>query len=85
MAFIHCLEASAHDDVIEVLDMLLQEFFSDAVKADKKARLRSLKDLDAAATLLATACRTLLDPSLADDDLRDSVFARATDPGARKR
>ena len=76
VAFIHCLEASAHDDVIEVLDMLLQEFFSDAVKADKKARLRSLKDLDLAATVLATACRTLLDPDLADDDLRDSVFAR---------
>ena len=76
VAFIHCLEASAHDDVIEVLDMLLQEFFSDAVKADKKARLGSLKDLDASAILLATACRTLLDPSLADDDLRDSVFAR---------
>jgi len=76
VAFIHCLEATAHDDVIEVLDMLLHEFFSNAVKADKKARLRSIKDLDLAATVLATACRTLLDPALADDDLRDSVFAR---------
>lgn len=75
VAFIHCLEASAQDDVIEVLDMLLNEFFSDAVKADKKARLRGIKDLDQAASMLATACRTLLDPALADSDLRDAVFA----------
>jgi TnpA family transposase len=76
VAFIHCLEATAHDDVIEVLDMLLHEFFSDAAKADKKARLRSIKDLDKAATVLATACRTLLDPALVDNELRDTVFAR---------
>jgi hypothetical protein len=54
----------------------LHEFFNDAAKADKKARLRSIKDLDKAATVLATACRTLLDPALADNGLRDIVFAR---------
>ena len=73
-AFIHCLEATAHDDVIEVLDILLHEFFSEAAKADKKARLRSIKDLDKAAIVLATACRTLLDFANADNDLRDIVF-----------
>jgi len=46
VAFIHCLEASAQDDVIEILDALLQEIFNNAAKADRKARLRSLKDLD---------------------------------------
>ncbi|MDD1617099.1 MAG: Tn3 family transposase [Methylococcaceae bacterium] len=76
VAFIHCLEATAHDDVIEVLDMMLHEFFNDAAKADKKSRLRSIKDLDKAATILATACRTLLDPTLADNELLDTVFAR---------
>jgi TnpA family transposase len=75
VAFIHCLEATAQDDVMEVLDRLLHEFFSDAAKADKKARLRSLKDLDQAASVLAVACRTLLDPALADSALRDTVFA----------
>jgi hypothetical protein len=59
VAFIHCLEATAQDDVIEVLDMLLHEFFSNAAKADKKARLRSIKDLDQAATMLATRVRQL--------------------------
>lgn len=74
VAFIHCLEATAQDDVVEMLDMLLHELFNDAVKADKKARLRDIKDLDHAATVLATACRTLLDPALADRDLRNTVF-----------
>lgn len=76
VAFVHCLEATAQDDAIEVLDMLLHEFFSNAVKADKKTRLRSLKDLDQAATVLATACRTFLDPALADGDLLNTVFTR---------
>ena len=76
VAFIHCLEATAQDDVIEVLDLLLHGFFSSALNADKKARLRGLKDLDQAATILATACRTLLDPTLPDGNLRDIVFER---------
>jgi TnpA family transposase len=76
VAFVHCLEATAQDDAVEVLDMLLHEFFSDAAKADKKARLRGIKDLDQAALVLATACRTVLDPALADSDLRDTVFSR---------
>ena len=76
VAFVHCLEATAQDDVIEVLDMLLQEFFNNADKADKKARLRGLKDLDQAATVLAAACRTVLDTQLADSDLRNTLFAR---------
>ena len=76
VAFIHCLEATALDDVVEVLDVLLHEFFNNAVKADKKARLRGIKDLDQAATVLAMACRTLLDPALADRDPLETVFAR---------
>jgi len=75
VAFVHCLEATAQDDVIEVLDLVLHAFFSNAINADKKARLRGLKDLDQAATVLATACRTLLDPALADSELREAVFA----------
>lgn len=38
--------------------------------------MRGIKDLDQAATVLATACRTWLDPALADSDLRDAVFTR---------
>jgi hypothetical protein len=44
-------------------------FDNDDANADKKARLRSIKNLDKAATVLATACRTLLDLALADNGL----------------
>jgi len=37
------LEASAHNGALEVLDALLRDIFNSAEKADKKARLRSLK------------------------------------------
>ena len=76
VAFIHVLEASAQDDAIEVLEMLLHQVFGDAEKADRQARLRSLKDLDAVALMLAQACTLLLDPSVADDELRGYVFER---------
>lgn len=43
--------------------------------ADRKARLRTLKDLDQAASALADACRILLDPDLPDIELRESIYA----------
>jgi len=75
VAFVHCLESTTQDDAIEILDMLLHELFNNAARAEKKARLRSIKDLDKAATVLATVCRNLLDPMHPDDNLRVSVFA----------
>ena len=74
VAFVHCLETSAQDDALDVLEALLRELFSDAVKADKKVRLRTLKDLDQAAATLARACRMLLDPEVKDAELRARVF-----------
>lgn len=75
VAFVHSLEASAQDDALEVLDMLLHELFGAAMKADKKARLRTIKDLDLAASTLAQACAVVLDPSLPDEQLRERLFA----------
>jgi hypothetical protein len=76
VAFVHCLEATAQDDALEVLEALLRDLFSDAVKADKKARLRTLRDLDQAAGTLASACQMLLDTSLSDDRLRSAMFEK---------
>jgi TnpA family transposase len=75
VAFVHNLEASANDDALDVLDLLLRELFNRAQQADRKARLRTLKDLDQAASTLADACRILLDPDLPDIELRKRVFA----------
>ena len=57
VAFVHSLEASAQDDALDVLGMLLRYLFVKAEQADRKARLRTLKDLDQAASTLAQACR----------------------------
>ena len=76
VAFVHCLEASAQDDALEVLEVILRELFGDAVKADRKSRLRSLKDLDEAAATLASACQMLLDDTVPDAELRKQLFAR---------
>ncbi|EGH04931.1 MULTISPECIES: Tn3 family transposase [Pseudomonas syringae group genomosp. 2] len=75
VSFVHSLEASAHDDALDVLDQLLRELFSKAQKEDRKTRQRTLKDLDRAASMLASACRMLLDPSLPDCELRERVYA----------
>lgn len=75
VAFIHSLEASAQDDALEVLEMLLRDLFAKAQQADRKARLRELKDLDQAASTLAEACRMLLDPNLPDEAVRAHVYA----------
>jgi TnpA family transposase len=73
-AFVYSLEATAQDDVLEVFEGLLGDLFGDAEKADKKARLRTLKDLDEATATLVLACRWLIDPDLPDDRVRAKVF-----------
>jgi hypothetical protein len=37
------LEATALDDALDLLDILITEVFSNAVKAGKQARLRTIK------------------------------------------
>jgi hypothetical protein len=56
------------------LEGFLGGLFGDAEKADKKARLRSLKDLDQAAATLVAACRWLVDPGLTNERVRAKVF-----------
>jgi hypothetical protein len=74
VAFVRSLESTAVDDALEVLEGLLRDLFGDAVKADKKARSRTLKDLDRDAATLADACRMLIDPGVADAEVRGRVF-----------
>ena len=76
VAFVHCLEATAQDEALEVLKMLLHDLFGHATQAYTKARLRTLKDMDQAAIVLVKACRPLLDPALPDGKLRAKVFAK---------
>jgi hypothetical protein len=76
VAFIHTLEASAQDDALDVFEMLIDEVFRDALTEDRKMRLRSLKDLDALAITLSEAMTLVVDLSIPDTALRQSVFNR---------
>ena len=75
VAFILNLEAIALDDALDLLDILITEIFSDAKNAGEKARLRRIKDLDAAAIQLSHVCRLILDQNVPDVALREAVFA----------
>jgi TnpA family transposase len=75
MAFVHTLEATAQDDALDLLEVLLTEIFSKAEELGRKARLRTLKDLDAAALQTSAACAVLLDPTVPDAQVRAVAFA----------
>ena len=74
VAFAITLEATASDDALDLLDILITEIFAEATKVGEKSRLRTLKDLDAAASQLGQACRVILDFSVPDSDLRAAIF-----------
>ena len=74
VAFASNLEAAALDDALDLLDILITEMFSDAARASDKARLRTIKDLDAAAIQLTQVCRLVLNPDLQDAELRSAIF-----------
>jgi TnpA family transposase len=75
LAFIRSLEASAQDDVLDLFDLIVTRMFADAVRKGREARLRTLRDLDAAALTLSKVCALVLDGAVADGDLRAAMFA----------
>ena len=75
VAFIRTLEASAGDDVIDLFDVVSTTMFSHARATAREARIRTLRDLDAAALLLRDAGAVLLDDDTADGEVRAAVFA----------
>ncbi|MDF4805736.1 Tn3 family transposase, partial [Vibrio parahaemolyticus] len=78
-AFVKAQEIIALDDAIDVLDLLITDITREAKKIGQKKRLRTLKDLDRAALLLARACSVLLDEKTGDTELRTSIFKRVSE------
>ena len=76
-ALFHTLETAAQDDAAELAEALLTDLVKDAESADKKARLRSLRDLDGAAILLRDmAALVFTEDALPLDQWRDALFER---------
>ncbi len=76
VAFTKAYETIALDEALDVLDLLIAYIASEAKKLGQKKRLRSLKDLDKSALLLAEACALLLNESMQDETLRPTIFAK---------
>ena len=76
LAFARLLESTAQDDALDLLDLLLADLLRGAARRERQARLRTLRDLDAAALQLREACAILLEPRHRDPDVRAAVFAR---------
>ncbi len=74
VAFVMNLEASALDDSLDLLDILITEMFANAERASDRARLRTIKDLDFAAIQLSQVGRLILNDGAPDSELRAVIF-----------
>ena len=76
LAFAHELETIAQDEALDIFVQIIHDKFQDAEKVGQGERLRSLKDLDAAAYHLRRACLVVLDNEVSGDRIRQQIFAQ---------
>lgn len=74
VAFAMNLEATALDDALDLLDILISEMLATAARASDRARLRTIKDLDSAAIQLSQIGRMILNEEVPDVELRAAIF-----------
>ncbi len=70
VSFARQLAVTAQDDSLDVLDMLIRDLLARSVTSGKKARLRTLRDLDAAALSLAEISEKVITPEWTDEQVR---------------
>jgi TnpA family transposase len=80
LAFARTFEATALDDALDLLDLIVTDLLAQAKLTGEKERLRTLRDLDAAALQLREACAVLLDEACDAARVRSRVFARVPRP-----
>jgi hypothetical protein len=68
------IEAAAHDDVLDIFSFLINDIFNKAEQANKKQRLRTLKDLDQVAITIKKACGLMLEQACPYQDVRAKVM-----------
>ena len=76
LAFAHAFEGIALDDALDLLDLVITDILHDAQTEGEHQRLRTLRDLDAAALHLWEAIQVLLDERVDDASVRRQAFAQ---------
>ncbi len=74
LAWASVFEAPTQDEALDLLDGLMRSPWSLATHAGERERLRTLRDLDAAALQLREACLILLDSAHQDQQVREKVY-----------
>ena len=75
LAFAQGFEVIALDDALDLFDLLMSDLTREATTQGQKTRVRTLRDLDAAALQLHAACQVLLDERITDTAIRRVIFA----------
>lgn len=70
VSFARYLAVTAQDDALDVLDMLIRDLLARSTSDGRKTRLRTLRDLDAAALSLAEISEKLITPEWTDAQIR---------------
>jgi hypothetical protein len=70
------VEAAAHDDALDIFSFLLNDLFNKAEQANKKQRLRTLKDLDRASITVKAACDLMVEQACQYQDVRAKVMLK---------
>jgi hypothetical protein len=78
VAFVYTLEATATDDILTILELLVKDLFSTSEREGKKERLRTLKDLDKAALQLSEVSRVVIDDNCDDSQVREQIWRLIT-------
>ena len=78
LAFAQAFEVIALDDALDLLDLLMSDLIREATTQGQKTRVRTLRDLDAAALQLRAACQVLLDERINDAAVRRIAFAHVS-------
>ncbi len=76
LAFAHSFEAVAMDEAMDIFDIRMNDLLGNAVRVGKRERLRTLKDLDAAALRLSQVGEILLNMALTDASVRARILTR---------
>jgi TnpA family transposase len=74
VCFVKVYEATALDDALDVLDILITNIVNGAKRIGQRKRLRTLKDLDRSAVNLANISKLVLDDNITNSKLRKSIF-----------